>query len=76
MKFCRMCSGNGIIMLYPGNMKAPCLECSPNKRLSELEEAKYQKERGYALELERRQIAIHNERMANSPTTTIGEKDG
>lgn len=68
---CRMCSGNGIMFLITSydedgterRIKAPCLSCSPDKRLDDLEMAEANKEYGYAQALEREQIKAHNERM-------------
>ena len=60
---CDMCDGYGIMTLTEGlrSIKAPCLQCSPDRRLEDLE-----RERDGVLysEIERREIVEHNKRMA------------
>lgn len=57
---CEGCDGSGIMVLEPGPIRAPCLVCSFEWSLDELEDNIF-------LQEERQKIAIHNARVANLP---------
>ena len=63
MNHCKMCNQSGIIYLEPGHIKAPCLECSFDRKLEDLE-AELERKITTQEELKvRRMIREHNKRM-------------
>lgn len=64
-KFCKVCYSSGVMVLTSYSdkgelikMKAPCLNCSADKNLNDIE-------RATELEEELNQIRLHNKRMAS-----------
>jgi hypothetical protein len=63
---CGMCEGDGIIYLYGGpnqTIKAPCLECSSDRKLEDLETQQWERDKMKLRKEEQAEIEAHNERM-------------
>jgi hypothetical protein len=62
-KKCDGCDGSGIMTLYPMGWKAPCVVCSPARKLSDLERERDQKLVTEDQMKIRRAIREHNKRI-------------
>lgn len=64
MSGCKWCV-HGIMVLFMGEreLRAPCIQCSPTRKLADLEREQAVRDNEYQKEFERKEIAAHNERV-------------
>jgi hypothetical protein len=68
MSGCKWCD-QGIMTLEPLGISAPCVACSPTRKLSDLERERDARYRAEELEVERAMIREHNARIGAKEET-------
>jgi hypothetical protein len=63
---CKWCDGYGIMTLFPQGWLAPCIQCSPDKNLRDLEARKFAAINAMERAKEKAEIAKHNERISSA----------